>query len=479
MRMTRIVIGCVLALVLVALPALVSAESTPTPAHPAKTPARASKTLAKAPARTPAKVTPPKDAPRSLAPAERVVPPLAPIPPVPAKAPSFAPAASTAAPALPAVPIMPAAPSASTAPAFTPPAEAVPAAATPAVPVTPESLNRPAVPYAGYINADVVNVRSGPAMYYYPLANLNKDTPVMVEAESPGWLAIRPIEGVYGLVKKSDLAMGTSGATATVSAPSARMYAASNAAKRHWCVMATLKQGDVVKVLGPADEEMVRAACPDGGRVYVSAQFVTAGAAPSSGAIGQIAKMEIEPPKPDPLVEDFKKAETALSDELKKPITDRDYAPLITAFKEVGEKAEKAYLKRSALERVAYLEALHEQRSEYMKVVGIGDRLNQRLADMKAKEATEMAEAERERKAAKPEFLATGVVARLESLEDVDYPIKYKLVDEKGHPLYVLKSTTIDLSKYVGKAVGIRGTKAYLKDWRIYLVTVDELEVLE
>lgn len=71
------------------------------------------------------------------------------------------------------------------------------------------------------------------------------------------------------------------------------------------------------------------------------------------------------------------------------------------------------------------------------------------------------------------------MVARMESLEDVDYPIKFKLVDQNNRPLVVLKSSTADLNKYVGKVVGVRGTKTYLKDWRIYLISVDEIEALE
>ncbi len=67
----------------------------------------------------------------------------------------------------------------------------------------------------------------------------------------------------------------------------------------------------------------------------------------------------------------------------------------------------------------------------------------------------------------------------MESLAEVDHPIKFKLVDQNNRPLVVLKSTAYDLTKYLGKIVGIRGTKTYLKEWQIHLVTVDDLEVIE
>ena len=375
--------------------------------------------------------------------------------------------------------------SAAVAEAQTAPTPATPAATeTPATPATPtaqappaapETESRPAYPYTGYVNADPVNIRSGPGLYYYPLAAVGKNAAVVVEGETEGWLAVRPPEGVYGLLKRSDVTMGTDGTTATVSASGARVYASSPSAKRCWSVMNTLQPGDTVKVLGPAEGDLVRIAPPEGARVYVSAQYVTAGATPSAGT----AAKPIEPAKVDPLVEEYKKADAALGEELAKAVPERNYEPSLAAFKAIAEKADRAFLKRAALERIAYLEALQEQQKDYTKMAELGERLDERLAELQAQRATAQAEAERERRTAKAPFLATGVVAPMESLEGLDYPIKYKLVDDKGHPVVVLKSTTYNLADYVGKAVGVRGMQTYLKDWRIYLVTVDDLEVLE
>ena len=90
-----------------------------------------------------------------------------------------------------------------------------------------------------------------------------------------------------------------------------------------------------------------------------------------------------------------------------------------------------------------------------------------------------MVEAERQRAMQRPAFQATGVVEPIWSLEGEDYPIKHKLVDRQGRPVVILKSETYDLDQYVGKAVGVRGTKTYVPEWKIYLVDVDDLELLE
>jgi uncharacterized protein YgiM (DUF1202 family) len=452
MRTPRVIVGCLLTAALVLAPAIAwaAAGSKKSATHPT-TAAGTGPTVSPY---TPA--TPPTGA-AAKAPAKSSTPAF-PAPAAPAT-PATPPAAV---PALPAVPAMP------TAPAMT--------GLTPAAPPEAEPPSHPAFPYSGHINADAVNVRSGPGLYYYPLTVLNKNVSVVVEGESGGWLAVRPPEGTYGLMHKGDLTAAPAAKTATVSAPSARVYASSDSAKRQWCVLATLKQGDTVQVLGTAEGDMVKVVPPEGSRVYVAAQYVEAGAGQAGpSAIAQLTEL----PKPDPMIEEFKKAEAALDAEQRKPLGERDYKAAAAKFQEIAAKTDKPYLRSAADERLAVIKALEEQQDDYVKVESIRTRLEKRLADLKAEGAAKAAEDEREKTAARPEFVATGMVKPLEMMENVDYPIKFKLVDQGDHPLVVLKSTTYDLNKYVGKVVGVRGPKTYLKDWKIYLVTVDDLEVLE
>ncbi len=358
------------------------------------------------------------------------------------------------------------------------------AAAPPAVSATPAPAlpapPTPTYPYTGYISADLVNVRCGPALYYYPLLMMGKNTPVTVEGEKANWLALRPPEGIYGLVRKSDLTIGAAGATATVSTSATRVYTSSATAERRWCVMAILKQGDTVQVLGPAEGEFVKIAPPETARVYVVDQYVAAtGSTDPSTTQRRTVPIDIEPPKSEPLVEAFKEAEENLRAELAKDVPDRDFDAVAATFTEIAEKAEKPYLKKAAKRRLAYVTALAEQKAEYVRVASLADRLDERLADIKTRWAEKQAEAQRDRNLLKSEFLATGCLAKMDSLEDEDYPIKFKLVDQNNRPLVVLKSSAYDLSKYLGKIVGVGGTKTYLKQWRIYLVTVDDLKVIE
>jgi len=422
-------------------PSPAPAATAPSPA-PAKT--TAAKAATKAPSKAATKATKAKSA-KTIPTVKSAPAPTSPMPPL-------APTPSAVAPSAPAAPT----------PALAPPPAAMPKT----------------FPYTAFINADAVNIRSGPGLYYYPLAILNSDMEVTVEGEAGAFLAIRPPDGVYGLVKRVDLTMGLDGKTATVAATSARVYAASAIATRQWCVMGTLKQGDKVEVQGTAEGDLVRIAPPEGSHVYVAGQFVAAGSSGSKNS-DLLSKMRGEPPKADPLVEDLKKADGMLAEEMKRAIGQRDLAAAAAAFREIGEKTDKAWLKRIVRQRLGQIVQLDGRQADYRRVNAIGEQLQKNLAEIRAERAAKETEAAREKQLARPEFVATGMIRPLESLESVDYPIKFKLVDPNNHPLVVLNSSTYDLSKYVGKVVGIRGAKTWLKAWGIYLVTVDDLEELE
>ena len=432
-------------------------ETGTSPWPPSAPPKAAAPAASPAPSPAPAKATAPKAATKA-----------------PAKAPAKAATKATKAKSAKATSVVKSAP----VPASPMPPSA-PAAPTPAPTLAPAPAALPKTfPYTAFINADAVNIRSGPGLYYYPLAILNSDMEVTVEDEAGAFLAIRPPEGVYGLMKRIDLAMGIDGKTATVAAASARVYAASNAATRQWCVMDTLKQGDKVEVEGTAEGDMVRIAPPEGAHVYVASPFVTSGSSGSKNS-DLLSKMRGEPPKADPLIEDLKKADGMLAEEQKRPMGQRDFADAAAAFREIGEKTDKAWLKKIVRQRLGLMVQLEARQADYRRVNALSEQLQKQLAEIGAASAAKETAAAREKQLARPEFVATGMIRPLESLETVDYPIKFKLVDPNNHPLVVLNSSTYDLSKFVGKVVGIRGAKTWLKPWGIYLVTVDDLEELE
>ncbi len=360
---------------------------------------------------------------------------------------------------------------------------------TTAAPVAPE------FPYRGRINADLVNIRCGPGLYYYPLVALEEGTPVTVYGTVRGWLAINPPAGVFGLVRHTDVTVDAAGQAATVSAPEARVYASSPSAERGWCVMAVVKQGDTLALSGPPQGDLLRVGPPEGSRAYVVAQYVsraggtppsTGGEPPPTGTDVRIIdqpppeRIEVEVDVPDlkQTFKAFRATDAAMVEELAKPLDQRDYDALIARYQTIADATDKRYVTDTVASRIAQLESMADQKEEYLSTREIRDRLEESLAAIRSaqaggEEATETGDL------APPAFAATGVVARLESLEGVDHPVRFKLLDRQGRIVVVLRSDAYDLDQYLGKAVGVRGPKSYRKEWGVHEVAVDDLEVLE
>ncbi len=340
----------------------------------------------------------------------------------------------------------------------------------------------PAFPYTGKVTADLVNVRSGPGLYYYPLTTLSQGDEVAVVSERGQWLALLPPESVFGLMRKSDLDIGQGGTSAVVTSPEARVYASSPTAERQWCVASILEKNDRVSVLGPDEGDFLRVAPPKDARVYIVSEFVTAseaGAPPADGGETVVPETEAEGAEVNPLIEAFNTADANLKAEMLKEIGRREFGAAAAEYQALLEKADKPYVRKACKQRLAYIEAQREAQEDYLKVENLGQELDERLAEIQKKFAQRRADRDAEETMGGADFVAQGMVRRLEILEGVDYPIKYKLVDQNNQPLVVLKSTEYDLADYVGKIIGVRGSREYLKDWRIYSVTVDDLEVME
>ncbi len=354
-----------------------------------------------------------------------------------------------------------------------------PIPSTPAAAPTPPG---PTPPYSATVDTELLRVRCGPGHYYYSLLMLEEGTKVTVQEATRGWSAVTPPPGVYGLVRRSDVTLSPDGATATVSVPQTRVYTSSEAADRAWCVLARLPEGRTLAIAGPPRGEMVRVEPPEGSRVYVSSVYLEAESEPTppTPPTPEVdIEVEVEMSGVQVLIEAFKATDATLVEELKKPVPDRDYTAAAAKYAEILEKTDKRYLKTAARQRIAYLGELEKQKSHYQDTVAIETRLNERLAELQARRAEEEAVVARQRSMVRPAFQAQGVVARIQMLEGVEHPVRHKLLDKEGRIVCVLKSDTYDLDRYVGRAVGVRGAKSYVKDWKTNLITVDDLEVIE
>jgi hypothetical protein len=178
----------------------------------------------------------------------------------------------------------------------------------------------------------------------------------------------------------------------------------------------------------------------------------------------------------DSIIQEQKDAEAAVAEELKKPLAERQYDPLIARFTDVAEKAAEDWLKRRAQDYADYLKVLAEHRKGYLAAQEVDARLREDLAAIREDRTASDADAA-DRAAERARFDAVGTVGRLKFADPAaQSPINHKLVDAQGRTLYVLRSTRHNLDDFVGKTVGVRGPTSHVPDWNAMLITVEAIE---
>lgn len=157
-----------------------------------------------------------------------------------------------------------------------------------------------AEPYEARVTVGQVFTRSGPGENYYPTGYLSQGTIVEVYREDAGgWLAIRPPEGEFSLIRAENLAYRDDRTLAEVQAHDAGSYVGSQISDQHHVVHVKLDKSEPVEVLGILElrdpesgkkEAWYRIAPPAGEFRWISKHFVEA--------------VSPEPPAVDPAVAD-------------------------------------------------------------------------------------------------------------------------------------------------------------------------------
>lgn len=141
-------------------------------------------------------------------------------------------------------------------------------------------------PYKGRVTTGQVFTRSGPGQNYYPTAYLEKNSVVDVYREDVGgWLAIRPTEDEFSLVRAEDLSYGDDRSIAHVSTAEAPAFVGSQISDLHHITHVKLDQDEPLEVLGIVElrdpetgkkEAFYRIAPPAGDFRWINKHFVEA-----------------------------------------------------------------------------------------------------------------------------------------------------------------------------------------------------------
>ncbi|MBA2113684.1 hypothetical protein [Bremerella alba] len=141
-------------------------------------------------------------------------------------------------------------------------------------------------PYKGRVTTGQVFTRSGPGQNYYPTAYLEKNSIVDVYREDVGgWLAIRPTENEFSLVRAEGLSYGEDRRIAHVRTAEAPAYVGSQISDQHHITHVKLDQDEPLEVLGIVElrdpesgkkEAFYRIAPPAGEFRWINKHFVEA-----------------------------------------------------------------------------------------------------------------------------------------------------------------------------------------------------------
>ena len=137
----------------------------------------------------------------------------------------------------------------------------------------PPAVENSKYQFAAAINANAVNIRSGPGDNYYVTSRLPKGSQVTVVGYKFDWLKISPPDGSFSIIAKQFIQRPEGSTTGVVIADGARVRAGSSVVNVISTVQCRLNKGDQVIILGEQDQ-YYQIKPPAGAFLYVHQKYV-------------------------------------------------------------------------------------------------------------------------------------------------------------------------------------------------------------
>jgi uncharacterized protein YgiM (DUF1202 family) len=361
------------------------------------------------------------------------------------------------------------------------------------------ALNLPAFPFLAEITSDDVYVRSGPGTQYYNCGKVRKDEKVKVVGNKFSWLQIVAPAGSYSWISKQYVQIDSQNNTSgTVIGEAVRVYAGSDEVQpmHSTSMQVKLNKGDKVTIVGEEKDGYCKIAPPEGAYLWVSSQHakplgtlmapaktptqpqtsvmpMTAHPVPAtpfptnSGSLKPQASSPNEPNMPSPapapvILEEQRMTQVqALKDKVEaeraKPAEQQNFAGIKKELMEVaGDKqSPKAARKAQGLLKEIERYELSQTIAKSVKV--------QEEQSVKTQQQIESAKNEQLSKFEdKSIFAVIGKFLESPLFAETPGAKYYRVVDENGRTQCYARPTgaaaDVDLSKFVGKKVGLVGT---------------------
>jgi len=347
--------------------------------------------------------------------------------------------------------------------------EAAPSQQAPAAATGQE--NAPAFPYIAEITADNVNVRSGPGTNYYRCGLLNTGEKVKVVGSKFSWSQIVPPPGSFSWIAKQYVSVEAANPTVgTVTGDSIRVYAGSPDREpiHSEIPQLTLNTNDKVALMGEEMSDYYKIVPPAGAYLWISTSYTQ-----PLGAVGEVP-MAVEKPaqaeQPSAPVEvtadtkletmklkEYYDLQKQIEAERAKPMEQQNYTAIKTSLLEMAGQKDAGKASRYAKFAVGQIE-----RCEL--AVSVGEEL--KVQDERLKEIHQQIEKTRIEKLAQIRELGRfAVMGQFQTSNIYDAqaePIRYRIIDDSGRTTCYAVATGpaagTDLSKFVGRKVGLIGT---------------------
>jgi uncharacterized protein YgiM (DUF1202 family) len=327
----------------------------------------------------------------------------------------------------------------------------------------------PAFPYIARVTADDVYVRCGPGTNYYPCGKVNATDKVTVVATKFGWSHIVPPAGSFCWVAKQYIAVDQNNPhVGTVSGESVRVYAGSEYREPIHCdtIQLHLNKGDKVELISAEEDDYYKIVPPAGAYLWVLTDYTQpVGSAEGTGIVvppqpapQQAAPIPLENPVETAKMKEYNVLQEQIKAELAKPVADQNYAAISEALSAIADNNEAGKAARYARFTLKQVER-YELASEVEKAV--------RQQEAQLKQTGEQIDKERAAKLAATQDLSKYTAVGLLQVSSVYDPqmqhqTYYRITDKTGGTVcYAVAdgpAAQTDLSKFVGKQVGIIGT---------------------
>ncbi|MGO8690456.1 MAG: SH3 domain-containing protein [Thermoguttaceae bacterium] len=344
----------------------------------------------------------------------------------------------------------------------------------------------PNFPYTAYVTAENVYVRSGPGDNYYPTEKLKAGDKVEVYRHDPGgWLAIRPVPGSFSWVAGRYLQLGNKNiATVTEDRVAARV--GSRFSDVRDCVQVRLHRGEAVEVLdaprdnaaaGGGSSAWYKIASPAGEFRWISSRFVDT-EFPSDGLRKNRGGAGGEPQILSSA--QFEREVDRLELDLSTMVAEE---PTVWRFGDLKARSDWLLSQASGaadrararllLDKVARFDDMKQRYDHINALHEEIDRADHQLAGTGPRPS-----------GIAPQFDTEGRYDGVGKLTRVTSPRngapQYALVDREGRVrCYVTPGPGINLRYYLGREVGINGTRGYMPEQQASHLMAQHINVID